>query len=271
MPERKEPTYYAVCDGHDAAPGEERLRWPVRNRVDYLSLFDGVRGERAVGEASVMYLFFGNAPQAIARDRPNARLLALLRHPADRAYSSYLAYARDGLEPASSFEDALAQEQAGVRQGWPHGRHFHVGLYARHLARFDQYFPRDQIRVFLYDDFVQAPEKVLAGAFEFLKIDPDLEVEVTQNHAATGVIENPFGRALWNVAEPLRRGLRDHVPLRWRNKARGLMGSETRPILSPDTKARLIEQYREDIVALAERLERDLSHWLDPAHVAGFR
>ena len=56
MTERKEPTYYAVCDGHDAAPGEERLRWPIRNRVDYLSLFDGVRGERAVGEASVCSL-----------------------------------------------------------------------------------------------------------------------------------------------------------------------------------------------------------------------
>ena len=94
---------------------------------------------------------------------------------------------------------------------------------------------------------------------------------MTQNHAATGVIENSFGRAVWNVAKPLRRGLRDRVPLRWRNKARRLMGSETRPILSLDTKKRLIEQYREDIVALAERLDRNLSHWLDPAHVAGFR
>jgi hypothetical protein len=57
---------------------------------DYLRLFDGATDEVAIGEASVCYVWSPTAARNIAARIPNARIVAVLRHPADRAWSQYL-------------------------------------------------------------------------------------------------------------------------------------------------------------------------------------
>src|SRR5580658_9442879 len=63
---------------------------------DYLALFDGATGEIAIGEASVCYLWSATAARNILSRIPDARIIAVLRHPADRAWSQYLQGVADG-------------------------------------------------------------------------------------------------------------------------------------------------------------------------------
>ncbi|MGH2726565.1 MAG: sulfotransferase domain-containing protein, partial [Actinomycetota bacterium] len=76
------------------APGKELFFFNVPQRwelgVDwYRSQFAGSEGKIARGEATPGYLGHPQAAERIAATLPDVRLIALLRHPADRAYSQY--------------------------------------------------------------------------------------------------------------------------------------------------------------------------------------
>jgi lipopolysaccharide transport system ATP-binding protein len=62
-----------------------------------------VDGHRTItGEASPSYLFDPQVPERMAQVVPEARLIALLRNPVDRAYSHYQMEVRRGNETAAS-------------------------------------------------------------------------------------------------------------------------------------------------------------------------
>src|SRR5262245_45971784 len=72
----------------------------------YAERFIQAAGAGAIGEATQSYMY---DPDAIARMRsvvPSARLLTILRHPTDRAYSHYWLNRAHGLEDRS-FEAAI--------------------------------------------------------------------------------------------------------------------------------------------------------------------
>lgn len=71
------------------AAREKRFNGYVANWDDYLALFDRAANQTAVGEASVCYLWSPTAARNIAARLPGARIVALLRHPAERAWSQY--------------------------------------------------------------------------------------------------------------------------------------------------------------------------------------
>ena len=62
----------------------------------YRSLFKGVSEEKAIGEASHCYLYEPGAVERIKHHVPEARLIAILRNPIDRAYSHFLHMVRNG-------------------------------------------------------------------------------------------------------------------------------------------------------------------------------
>src|SRR6185436_9103717 len=72
-------------------PREKRRSGIVLDWSDYLKLFAHVRGERAIGEASVVYLTIESAAAAIRRKIPEAKIVMLLRDPAERLFSQYIA------------------------------------------------------------------------------------------------------------------------------------------------------------------------------------
>ena len=105
----KEPTFFAAADilshpdlkpkvgrqlpailadiDRGLRPDEQVLisRWE-----DYLRLFQHVHDQVAVGEASVSYIWLPSAAPAIHRTLPRAKLIFLLRDPAERLYTLYL-------------------------------------------------------------------------------------------------------------------------------------------------------------------------------------
>src|SRR5262249_39324802 len=95
----KEPAYFKPRHppgGEDAEP-EDRL-------AAYVALFDGVAGEHVVGEATPSYLQSASAAARIRDAVPDARLVAVLRNPVDRAYSGYSMRVQQGTEDRTFVE-----------------------------------------------------------------------------------------------------------------------------------------------------------------------
>src|SRR5918997_468574 len=101
----KEPNFF--CSG-----GQEGWESKSVTRIRaYQYLFKDVSDEKAIGEASHCYLY---EPQAVARIQehlPDAKLVAILRNPVDRAYSHFLHMVRNGTEPLTDFGQALEEEE----------------------------------------------------------------------------------------------------------------------------------------------------------------
>ncbi|TCJ15544.1 sulfotransferase, partial [Rubrobacter taiwanensis] len=154
MSPTKETNFFAL-EGQRVAfrgPGvEERINaWTITELSEYERQFAGVRGERAVGEVCPLYLYSERAAERIKRHVPEVRLIAVLRDPAERAYSSFLMLRRSGREPLEDFAAALEAEDRRVAGGWEYAWHYRrAGYYHEQLSRYYALFDPAQIRVYL--------------------------------------------------------------------------------------------------------------------------
>ena len=155
----KETFYFAY--GVDASGrllyGDPQVhRFPVKTRAEYEALFADAKGERAIGEASPIYLECPQAPDRIQAAIPGVRLICSLRHPVDRAYSDYVMYLRRRGRSLDPTRD-LSPEAPWSR---PDSRWMAVSRYGEQLARYYERFPREHIRVLLTSDLKRTPAPV---------------------------------------------------------------------------------------------------------------
>ena len=267
MSPEKEPRFF-ICEGRPPdyrGPYEDGLinKMTIWKREDYEALFAGARDQLARGEATPSYLWFPGAPERIQALLPRARLVAILRQPADRAFSHYMMHRRDGREPLS-FEDALRAEPERLAAHWYWGRYRQAGYYHRHLSRYYDRFAREQIRVYLYDDLVRDPAALLRDLFGFLGVDEGVTVNTGVRYNLSGIIASPLLRAIWAGTNRPRAFIRPLVPRRLRQRVAGFFTTRKmiRLAMREETRAELMADYREDILKLQDLIGRDLSNWL---------
>lgn len=264
----KEPRFFAL-EGHALdfrGPSDDRLHGRTTTTLSaYRALFAGVRHERAVGEASVIYLAHPRAAGALARTVRDAKLVAVLRDPAERAYSSFLYHTRDGFEPAATFEEALRDEPERLAAGWYPGWAYRgQGFYFRHLSRFLEVFPREQLRVYTYEELDRRPLELLRDLFGFLDVDTAFVPDVSIRWNPSGRPRSPRMQRLLTRPHPLKEAVKRIVPERIGHRAieRVQRRNLVRPELAPETRADLVAGYADDIRRLEELIDRDLSAWL---------
>lgn len=210
-------------------------------------------GQRAVGEATPTYLHEHRAHERMAAVIPQARLIAMVRNPVDRAYSHYWHWReRKGEERA--FDDAIAPELAGED-----GVFLTPGRYAEHLAALANHFPPEQLHTVVFDDLAADPHGVFRAACEFLGLDPAHVPD------SVGQVENSFQyyypRWLWTIFVRVRIGR--FLPGRagaalYRAMVRT---ADPYPPMAASTRAKLVDHFADSNAELALRLDRDLSHW----------
>ncbi|MBN1147698.1 MAG: sulfotransferase [Anaerolineales bacterium] len=263
----KEPGFFWAYGEEIDLQGPSRLLLKhriIRDFDDYVRLFDGVTTEKAIGESSASYMFHLRSPELIHQFIPHAKLIFILRQPADRAFSSYTQYLRDGVEPCSEFAEAVAQEKQGLRDHWTFGRHLQYGFYYRALQRYLNYFTRQQMHISLFEDLKNDPQGLLSDIFRFLGVSDDFVVDLSHQHNVSGVIRNPLLRFFWTRSNRLRAVFRPLTNQWMRHTfAEWVFRSVDKPGFSQELRLDLIEYYRKDIELLQDFLHRDLSSWLN--------
>jgi hypothetical protein len=232
----------------------------------YRALFAGVSGEKAIGEATVIYLHVPEAASRIKHYVPGAKLIAVLRNPVDRAYAAYLRKVRDGRERLG-FSKALEAEEERIRNNWAPGWQYkRIGFYHAHLTRYYDLFGPEQIQVYLYEDLDEDPVGMMQGIFRFLGVDdafiPDTSLRYED---VSSIAKSRALHALIKKPNPLKSVLKPFLPegLRLRIAANLLDRNLTKPPSMPEeVREELTEAYREDVLKLQGLIGRDLSGWL---------
>jgi hypothetical protein len=182
-----------------------------------------------------------------------ARLVAVLRHPVDRAWSHYWLN-REKRRERLSFEDALAAEPerlATAPTPWTWA-YVDRGRYVGQLQRLASLFPASQLRVLLFDDLKADPAGTFAAVARFVGVDD-------------GVVPPAVGHKA-NAYRRIRSGRVADMTRRWPTRLRDAVGHlNTRPAayptMAPATRERLVAEFAEPTVELAQWLGRDLSAW----------
>ncbi len=241
-----EPHYFSVkYDPRDPVP------------QSYSRLFAPAKSSQCIGENSNTYMIDPGVPARIYSLIPNARIIACLRNPVDRAYSDYCMHYRTG-RVSSDISKYLDPEHS-VKPLF-----LEAGLYYLHLTRYMQHFTADQLLVCLHEDIATEPCGVLTSAAEFLGIsngEQHLHVSTRVNASSQGDVPVWIRKAMSRVpcsqvAMSLfrRAGLSSQV----RNVLRRPV---TYPPLPSKLQDRMKEYFRDDVEQLSNLIRRDLTAW----------
>lgn len=139
----------------------------------YLDHFSQAKSGQLKGEKSPSYLGSYEAPARIHKHLPDVKLIAILRNPADRAYSAYWHGRRVGaIDPNITFSDSIQSYREN--HGKPYGDLVTPGFYSQHIARYQEFFPREQLLVLNFDELLNSPVSELSKSVSFLGLDNDL-------------------------------------------------------------------------------------------------
>jgi hypothetical protein len=161
-----------------------RSHFPTRRRLDRLGRRLDVRA--LTGEGSPYYLFGSHVPQRMRAILPEARLIALLRDPVDRAISQHNHEVQDGFETLPLAEALEAEtsrlpgsgEERTLADGSPpafslvHHSYLSRGRYAEQLEAWFAAYPRDQFLIIESRELFRDPAAAVARTFSFLSLPP---------------------------------------------------------------------------------------------------
>ena len=258
MSKKKEPGYFAP-------------EWPGRKIEErYLNLFNEADNSRhkRIGEASTMYLSCpgtaANIYQFAEENRiDDIKLIAMLRNPADRAYSLYNWQVQEGYEYAANFAKAMQLEEQRSAMPFPNS-----GLYSSQVEEYFDFFGRDRVMIIIFEEFIRDIPTHLFQIYDFLDLDlkdfqPDIKVYNPSYDVHASWLQ--FG------LRKINQTIIEKKPVRWLIKTKeqrdrllswGLKNQKP-PKLEQDIRRDLLSNYKGDINKLESLLHKDLSIWFD--------
>jgi len=262
----KEPLFFAF-EGRKLnykGPGDEDFNRRIVTSADsYAALFSRAERYLAVGESSATYLFYSQTPERAAYYVPRAKLIVILRNPADRAYSNFLHGIRAGKENLE-FGAALKAEPERLALGWsPFFSYRAKGWYHAQLSHWMKYFPPEQFLFLLYDDLQRRPTEVMRQIYSFIGVDTDFRPDVDVQYNISGKPLSPKLHELIKGNTPIHLLARSMLPVkvRARLKADITRWNLARSAIAPELRGQLLTEYASDLAQLPAMIGRDLSHW----------
>lgn len=267
----KEPKFF-MCDGppptRGGGPGDAKsLRERIWRREDYEALFADAPAGALRGESTPFYLYDSDAHRRLYDAVPDARLIALLRDPVDRAHSNWTHLWSAGLEPEGDFVAACRLEDERAAAGWAtFWRYLDLGRYGEQLQRLLTHFDREQILVLRYGQLLDEPARTLDQICAFLGVATGVMTEVPASNVTTHATDSRRNRALSAV---LRAGAaaEHRLPAAgWRRAEAWLSRliqteQRGRQPLTAEQRALLVEHFSADLELLQELTGVSFADW----------
>ena len=250
----------------------------VTNLKEYHSLFGQFNSpHEAYIDASILYLHSEEALKAIYDYNKEAKIIAMLRDPMEMVYSfhSQILYTLD--EDQAEFEKAWDLEDSRkLGQNIPKScrsprllYYSEVAKYNEQLQRVYKYFPEEQVKVVLFDDFKNSNIDAYKDLLAFMNIAYDGKVDFPRVNEAKKAKNKLINRFVHRPPKILKRIAR--LILKLINKPRfGILeridklnrDKDLRQELSDQMKEKIRKAYADDIKQLSGLINKDLSHWL---------
>ncbi|MFN8371236.1 MAG: sulfotransferase [Bacteriovoracaceae bacterium] len=158
------------------------------------------------GEKTPKYIFDKSCHAKMAKIVPNAKLILMLRDPVKRAYSHWNHF---NFDPKKShwgrfdFETALIEKPHILTRG-------HYMEQIDHLLKF---YPREQLHIIIFEEFIKNSSYYCNQLFEFLKVRPFVNNHCykVNSHNYQTTITKTLEKKLSDYYAPYNRALFDFL------------------------------------------------------------
>jgi len=266
IPTVKEPNYFV--NNHEMGTSV------IKNKDDYTALFN-CADETAIGEASTAYLYFPETAQKIKNSIPNCKILAIIRNPVDRAFSMWGHQVREGLEK-KSFDDAINEELRGIirksNQVTYGFNYYELGFTSNLLLSYQQLFGKQNVLVLNYEDLSNAPDKLMKRVFQFLNIDDKFVGDWSGKYNISGKPKYSILHNALNSKSIIKKTILLPFKIFLTKNMRGKLWNMIRDWnirsgkehkMHKETRSKLQNLYRNEIISLEKIMGSDLSHWME--------
>ena len=240
----------------------------VKLEKDYLAQFMNIK-QKLIGERNTDYLYWKPSASKIKNFNPKAKIIMILRNPADLIYSLYGAALSRGIdENVSDFKKALdAEEKRKIEQMKNPNKYnpfiFYrdVARYSEQVSRYIELFPRKNILVISFEKFIKNPSEIFIEICNFLEIDSNFKPVVTAKNQLKQVRSNTLRSLVHSAMNSRAQQKILKVPkiqsvYNFVNKT-----NNPRSEMDPDLKKKLIDEFRPDIDKLSQLLDLDFTYW----------
>lgn len=267
----KEPNFYSRAEAHNPTAyvnpkkGKFYHNKIIRDKKLYFSLYEGSQSFKIVGDASPSYLWDLKTAQKIKADFPSTKIIILLRDPVQRAFSQFLMDLKDGNQQQPDFLKALKNDKKQKLHVWGRAHLYEeLGLYYQQVKQYMDTFPKENVKILLYEEYITDTKKALLGILDFLDLD--------QSHINTinhGKIHNPYMEPKNRYANVLlglkkKTGVfKQWIPSFIKNSINNkiLFKEGKKPLIPKDAEDYLKQIFSEDVEKLSVLIEKDLRKW----------
>jgi len=236
--------------------------------------FSEVRGERAIGEITPIYMYLDYVPKRICNSLGvEIKLIFILRNPIDRAYSHYWMNYKKGYEK-ECFDSAINLEKERIQNGEFEKDKFSYidrGFYSDQIKRYLRYFPKENMCFVIFEKFVKDIKETMKRIFTFLEVEPHSEIKYNVKSNPASASRFSFLRNVVYGYSGFKKIMRLLVPSKKiRRSIVKIIGninikSLEKPEIRKDTSTRLIEIYKREVKELENLIGEDLSLWFNNA------
>jgi len=134
---------------------DKKLDDPKHGIEWYKDRFKNVSSNCVFFEATPNYLFDPKVPGLVSRYMSHAKFIAMLRNPADRAWSHYFHWKNKNRHPITVLRNK-------------NSLYIQKGIYWKQLERWFQFFKREQFLIIRSEDFFENEKPIILQCFDFL-------------------------------------------------------------------------------------------------------
>ena len=230
----------------------------------YERSFEPYNDQKIVMEATPGYMIFDYALSDIHKTLgSDIKILVILRDPVNRLISQYRMRASVGGE-RRSLDEAVSQQLDAGFDGFKN--YVNRGLYYDQLQMVRKYFPRENIHISVFEDFISDPEAGIKDVCRFLGIDESHAFDYdTKRNPGRNAKANFWGELFYLVPRKLKYKFLNSMTPDKKKKFFAFISSKKKKLepteLSENTMKRLQELYRPQKKMLEEEYGLDLASW----------
>ena len=210
---------------------------------------------KAIGEISTQYYDCDDCPERIFTTLPKGKLIIMLRHPVNRAYSHY-GFVVQRRNFKGSFQEFLTTRPAALEKGY----------YSRYLKNYLRYFDRSQILALLFEEVFIDTDKTKKTIADFLDIAVD-KFPLSNSNGKVNASTVPTHQSLYGFVVKTGRRLRKRnlepvVDFVMRlGIQRFLSKGDVLQPLDKEFKQELSKLYQDEFAELEQCMQINLESW----------
>ncbi len=261
MPEEKEPHFFNNTE--------------LRNLEGYVKIFQGVNDGQIIGEATSAYLYYykectKNIKKIYGLEYKKLRIIAILRNPAERAWSYYYLLRRRG-EFDKSIHETIRYFQNQKDQGLYHD-FIRSGMYYNQVQSFQRHFPF--LKIVLFEEFINYPDQILKNIYGFLNLKNRdfLPKNLNEAYNVSGEPRRLIYKPVYNLLfrnNVMKNIFKPLIPYNFRQKVKTKLAKKIveKPDMPSDVREYLARIYKQDLSLLIglfedENQKKILHSWI---------